>query len=442
MRRGLVVALLAAASVALPHAARADGIVATCTASGVTAPCSTSWYRSDVTVSFILPGGSSNPQGCGDQTIATDTAGTTITCTVAVSGTQCCRLDVTIRRDATPPDVTAVTAARPPDANGWYNHPVSFAVSGSDATSGIASCATVSYGGPDSASASVEATCTDNAGNVSAAQRVSFQYDSTAPTVTGATPDRAADANGWSNHRVVVTLAGSDATSGIASCDAPAYAGPTSATASVTGQCRDKAGNTSAPFTYALKYDSTPPTLTDLAATPLGNGAALTWRASSDTASITIARSVAGTSSTRLYSGKPRSAFTDGKLRNGVRYRFTVTAADAAGNAVTRTILVRPSSPLLAPRTSAHVHGAPRLKWRPVAKATYYNVQLWRRGVKVLSAWPHRANFRVRSTWTYLGRTYRLQPGTYTWYVWPGFGSLAKHRFGSLVGRSSFVVAP
>ena len=143
------VAGLAALALMLPAAAHADGITANCTAAGVTAPCASGhWYTADVKVSFILPGGSSNPQGCGDEDISSDTAGLLITCTVAVSGSQCCRLDVTIKRDATPPSATAITAQRAPDANGWYNHAVGVTVSGTDATSGVASCSSVTYSGP------------------------------------------------------------------------------------------------------------------------------------------------------------------------------------------------------------------------------------------------------------------------------------------------------
>jgi len=215
--RLLAVGLLAGIALALPAAARADGISATCTARGVSAPCSTGWYTSDVTVSFVLPAGSSNPQGCGNQTVSSDTTGVTFTCTVAVAGTQCCRLDVSVKRDATPPTTTAIAAARGPDVNGWYNHPVAVSVSGTDATSGIASCTSVSYAGPDSSSATVTGSCRDNAGNVSTSQSLSFEYDATPPSVT-ASPARGADSNGWYNHAVDVAFNGSDATSGIASC--------------------------------------------------------------------------------------------------------------------------------------------------------------------------------------------------------------------------------
>jgi len=257
------VAVLAAAALLLPAAARADGITATCTAGGVTAGCSSAWYTADVTVAFILPAGSSNPQGCGNQTVNSDTAGTTFTCTVAVAGTQCCRLDVTIKRDSTPPTATGISAERGPDVNGWYNHPVKVSVVGSDATSGIASCTVVTYGGPDTGSATVSGSCRDNAGNVSAPQSLGFKYDATPPTIAP-TPARAADSNGWYNHAVDVAFKGSDATSGIDSCTSGSYSGPDSGSASVSGTCRDAAGNT-ASASFGLQYDATAPSVTGAA---------------------------------------------------------------------------------------------------------------------------------------------------------------------------------
>ena len=232
-RRALAGLMLAAVALALPAAARADGITANCTAAGVTSACDSHWYTSDVGVSFVLPAGSSNPQGCGNVTISSDTAGQQITCTVSVSGTQCCRLDVTIKRDATPPTATAITAQRPPDTNGWYNHAVGVAVSGTDATSGIASCTSLTYSGPDSGTASTTGTCTDNAGNVSAPKTLSFQFDATPPGLSASA--RSADANGWYNHPVDVAFQGSDAVSGVDTCTSASYSGPDSGSASVAG---------------------------------------------------------------------------------------------------------------------------------------------------------------------------------------------------------------
>ena len=138
---------------------------------------------------------------------------------------------------------------------------------GTDATSGIASCAQTSYGGPDNAGAGVTGTCTDVAGNVSAAFTFNLKYDSTPPTVSGS-PARGPDANGWYRTPVAVAFGGSDATSGIDSCSSASYSGPDTSAATLTGTCTDKAGN-SASGSSSLQYDATPPSINaDLAAHP------------------------------------------------------------------------------------------------------------------------------------------------------------------------------
>ena len=102
---------------------------------------------------------------------------------------------------------------------------------------------------------------------------VTVRRDTTPPQVTSVSPGRAPDSNGWYNHAVALTFAGSDATSGIASCDAPTYSAPDSGSAAVAGVCRDAAGNTSAPVAFALKYDGTAPQAgASLARGPDANG--------------------------------------------------------------------------------------------------------------------------------------------------------------------------
>jgi hypothetical protein len=73
-----------------------------------------------------------------------------------------------------------------------------------------------------------------------------------------------------------------------------------------------------------------------------------------------------------------------------------------------------------------------------VAKARFYNVQLYRGGRKILSIWPRRSRIKLKPTWTYRGRSFRLRRGAYTWLVWPAFGSEAKPRFGGKLGQSTF----
>jgi hypothetical protein len=140
-----------------------------------------------------------------------------------------------------------------------------------------------------------------------------------------------------------------------------------------------------------------------------------------------------------VYSGTGKR-FIDTRLKNGVRYRYTLTGYDEAANGTTTAVTARPTAPLVAPPAGARVSGPPRLTWVAVEKATYYNVQVWRDGKKILSAWPKGTSIRLRAGWTYKGRRYRLERGTYRWYVWPGLGRRAEKDYGPLLGSSSFVV--
>src|SRR6185295_19810589 len=106
--------------------------------------------------------------------------------------------------------------------------------------SGIGSCSSVTYTGPDSATANATGTCTDNAGNTSAAASFPFKFDDTLPSVS-ATPTRGPDHGGWYNHALGVTWSGTDTTSGIdsSSCTSLTYSAPDVANGSTSGSCSD-----------------------------------------------------------------------------------------------------------------------------------------------------------------------------------------------------------
>ena len=218
----------------------------------------------------------------------------------------------------------------------------------------------------------------------------------------------------------------------IAGCTRASYAGPDAGSAAVSGSCSDRAGNRSE-STFALRYDGTAPSLGGVRV-KAGNGSAtVSWTASSDTALVEVKRGEAV-----VYTGGGTS-FTDRGLKNGVVYRYTVSAYDEATNAATSSVAARPSGPLVSPAAGAVVSKPPRLAWTAVPKATYYNVQLSRSG-RILSLWPRGTSLQLPRSWTYKGRRYRLTAGVYRWYVWPGYGKRAQSRFGKLLGSSSFTV--
>lgn len=269
---------------------------------------------------------------------------------------------------------------------------------------------------------------------------LSIKVDKTAPTVTGGVPDRPPDVNGWYNHPLSVTFQGADPTSGVAACTVAAYRGPDSGGASVSGVCRDNAGNSSAPRSYVFRYDTTPPALS---ATAVGSNRVVIvrWTVSSDTRLVAVERALAhlaGKKPRRVYNGAG-TRFRDRNVRNGVAYLYKIRAIDEAGLVSSAKVQAMPT-PLFAPRRDARVARPPLLRWASVRRATYYNVQLRRNGRKILSTWPRRPLLQLRWTWTFQGRRYRLSPGRYRWYVWPGFGAPAAVEYGPLLGQNEFVV--
>jgi len=170
----------------------------------------------------------------------------------------------------------------------------------------------------------------------------------------------------------------------------------------------------------------------------------LSWQlpADPDFAFVSITRRLGTMAPVLIYSGTD-ARFTDWGVRRGRTYTYVVTTQDLARNrstGIARTVTVPTASRLLAPAAGARLSAPPLLRWRPVARATYYNVQIWRSGRKILSVWPGRTQYRVRSSWRFGGASYRLTPGRYRWYVWPGLGARSAARYGRLLGQSTFVI--
>jgi hypothetical protein len=135
------------------------------------------------------------------------------------------------------------------------------------------------------------------------------------------------------------------------------------------------------------------------------------------------------------------SGYVDPRYKNGLYHRYRIVASDRAGNVSPAVdAVVAASALLLAPTDGARLRAPTTLRWRRIRTATFYNVQLYRGGQKVLSAWPRSPRFRLDRSWNYRGHRFRLKRGRYTWYVWPGFGLLASGRYGQMLGQSSFTV--
>ena len=352
--RWLLLLMTALACLAVPASAAGGGSVSAVVrgTAGVNG-----WYVSNVTVNWVF--GDPLPiqtSGCEAVTISAE-GHTHIDCHVTwTDGSADFPMDIYI--DKTPPTVQAV-ASRAPDANGWYDKPVSFSFTGTDATSGVASCSSTSYGGPDNGNASVSGTCKDKAGNV---------------------------------------------------------------------------GNGS----YAFSYDATPPSVGPVTAVHENRSVLLKWTDSADTQVSQVTRTVGASGpSTVVYRGL-QTTFLDKGLRVGKPYEYTVTAFDEAANAAKSTLAVTATGRLTNPVPGQRVTSAPHLDWLPVKGATYYNVQLIR-GKRILSTWPARNSVKLRRSWTFHGHRYRLRPGVYRWYVWPGFGKRKQAHYGRLLGSNSFV---
>jgi hypothetical protein len=216
----------------------------------------------------------------------------------------------------------------------------------------------------------------------------------------------------------------------------------------------DAAGNTDAsPAVYSWQIagvgpptvDLTPPANVSRLRRKVGYGRLqLRWRKPADRdydhISIYLSTSPKSQPRTLVYSGKSQ-AYTNKRFKNGLYYRYLVVSYDRSENASRgRSTRVPPSVLLKSPGDGRVVRSAPVLRWSAVRKATFYNVQVFYRSQKVLSAWPRKPRRALAQRWVYGGHSFSLRKGRYTWYVWPAFGPKAKSRYGQLLGQGTFKV--
>ena len=336
------------------------------------------------------------------------------------------------------PTVTPLCDGVPGGCGGWSAQPVtlSWRVSPDDADR--AGCTTRTF----ATDGVHQQTCTASHDSppTASAVTVTVRVDRTAPQATAASLSRPPDRSGWHTAPVAVAFAGTDATSGVASCTSLVYAGPDALDAPVAGTCRDLAGNESAPLPVTLRYDATPPALAIGAVRPGDGFSVVVWTAPPD-ARVRVVRTpgLRGARPSVVFRGRAR-AFADRRVDNGRVYRYRIEAVDQAGNATVQVVRTRPGRRLLKPADGARVAAAPVLRWTGIAGARYYNVQLRRAARTILSAWPSLPELRLAPAWRYRGRRHSLAPGAYRWWVWPGVGPRRAARYGPAIGSGRFVV--
>jgi len=204
-----------------------------------------------------------------------------------------------------------------------------------------------------------------------------------------------------------------------------------------------------------LALDTTPPgEITNVRVVNGDGSVTVTWTNPSDAdfQRVSAVRIKAGAAAQNLprYEGRG-TTFTDRGLKNGLPYRYRIRTYDGAGNVSAGVVVAAlPKAALFGPPGGATITAPPTLRWKAVPGATYYNVQLYRvrRGgqaqavtaTKVLSAWPKGTSYKLRRTWRFGGKTYRLAAGSYRWYVWPGLAKRSAKKYGPMVGESTFTV--
>jgi hypothetical protein len=281
-------------------------------------------------------------------------------------------------------------------------------------------------------------TASNSDGSTTVTTKV-IKIDAEPPTGVAAGASRAPDANGWYNHPVVIGWHGSDATSGIAGCTSLTFPGPGLDAASLGGACADNAGNT-ATASYSLPYDATPPAVSKMSVTSGDGHDIVRWRSTSPGDVAVVKRVARGSKKERIVFQGAAASFTDHSIRNGVEYRYSVQTFDQAANAsVAVSKLAFPRVVTYGGAWVPRTPGAPILVWRRLARASYYHVQLFRNGRRILAAWPQKTRLTLRPRWTWNNRRYRLSPGRYGWYVWAGLGPRGAARYKPL-GRATFIV--
>lgn len=364
------------------------------------------WYNGPVTFTSFGSDGLSGVAACDPAATQTaETASTSLKFSCADRAGNTASLTRVVKLDMTPPSGLSSAPARPTDAGGWYNRSIAFAFNGTDALSGILTCSTPVYPGPDTPGTSITGTCTDIAGNAATATTPTFKFDGTGPTATLTAPAWVSATGGTVIHGAA------DPTSGIKTkrVEFRSNGGPwaTLAGSSVPSSrsdgsafqfrvvAEDNASNARIPSTPdgTTRVDTVapPPPGGLLASAVSGGDFRLRWAAPSDGGGSPIsmyrveARPAGGTF-VPIKTLAGTELLWDQNATNGQVHEFRVAAEDAAGNRgafteiASATADASPPNPptglVLLGTQAAGFFTAPRLElsWRASAGAADYQI--------------------------------------------------------------------
>ena len=215
-------------------------------------------------------------------------------------------------------------------------------------------------------------------------------------------------------------------------------------TTTITCTVTDWAGNTAAAgFSVTVQNTLPPAAVLGFSARGGDERVRLAWQrpADFDYRRVVIQRTPRNrTDWTTILETSDATRYTDRRVRNNREYTYRIVSRDAFGHASAHVMQNARPSAFFSPLWNAVVTSPPTLRWSPVRNASYYNIQVWRNGRKILSRWPARARYAMDRSWLSLGQRFRLTSGTYYGFVWAGFGPRAAADFGRIVGWTRFVV--